>query len=144
MHQIVTDIEVDAQPVVVWSILIDFPSYPDWNPFIRRVSGKPDKGGRLTISVAPPNGRTMTFHPVVLECVENRELRWRGSLPVPGLFDGERFFRLDSLEPGRARFTHGERFTGVLVPLFKRFLDGSVRAGFIEMNQALKSRAEHF
>jgi hypothetical protein len=143
MHQILTDIEVNAEPVVIWSILTDFPSYPDWNPFIRRIAGTPAKGNRLTISVQPPDGRPRTFTPLVLESIENRELRWRGRLPVPGLFDGEHYFRIESLAPGRSRFTHGERFTGALVPLLRRTLDRSIRAGFIEMNQALKSRAEH-
>ena len=143
MHQIVTDIEIEADPVTIWSILTDFASYPDWNPFIRRIEGVPEKGERLSVWVQPPNGRALTVHPRVLECVENRELRWRGELRVPGLFGGEHLFRIESLSSGRARFTHGERFYGMLVPLLRKSLDGRVRAGFIEMNQALKSKAEH-
>lgn len=143
MHQIITDIQIQAQPVTIWSILTDFPSYPDWNPFIRRITGTPAPGSRLAVSVQPPNGRTLTFHPRVLECIENRVLRWQGRLLVAGLFDGEHFFRIDSTAPGQVRFTHGERFSGALIPLFRKLLDGRVRAGFVEMNQALKSRAEH-
>jgi len=143
MYQIATEIDIEAEPQAVWSIIMDFPAYPDWNPFIRRISGTPSAGSRLTVSIKPPNGRALTIRPVVMTCVENRELRWRGRLAVPGLFDGEHFLRLDSEAPGRVRFTHGERFTGVLIPFCRRFLEGAVRAGFVEMNQALKSRAEH-
>jgi len=143
MHQITTDIDIDAQPAAIWSMLMDFPSYPDWNPFIRRIEGDPVAGGRLEISIMPPDRRAMTFRPLVLENVENRILSWRGSLPVPGLFTGEHFLRLETLAPGRTRFIHGERFTGLLIPLLRKSLDGPVRAGFVEMNQALKSRAEH-
>lgn len=143
MHQVVTDIDIEADPAAIWSILMEFPSYPDWNPYIRRIAGTPEEGGRITITVQPPKGRALTVRPLVLECTENRELRWQGRLPVPGLFDGEHFMRIDSPAPGRARFIHGERFTGVLIPFCRRFLEGPVRAGFIEMNQALKSRAEH-
>ncbi|HSH41007.1 MAG TPA: SRPBCC domain-containing protein [Arenicellales bacterium] len=143
MRQILTDIEIEAEPVAIWAILMGFPSYPDWNPFIRRIEGPAEEGGRLTVEVQPPDSRARTFHPVVIEYVDNRVLRWLGRLPLPGLFDGEHFFRLEALAPGRARFIHGERFTGLLVPFSKRFLDESVRAGFLEMNQALKSRAEH-
>ena len=25
--------------------LLDFPAYPDWNPFIRLIKGTPDRGG---------------------------------------------------------------------------------------------------
>lgn len=38
----------------------------------------------------------MTFHPVVLVAVQERELRWLGRLLIPGLFDGEHTFQLDS------------------------------------------------
>lgn len=143
MHQILTDIEIQAQPVTIWSILTDFPAYPDWNPFIRHITGTPTVGTRLTVSLKPPNGRAMTFRPVVLECIDNRTLRWQGRFLAPRLLDGEHFFRIESPAPGRVAFTHGERFSGLLVPLCRKLLDGPVRAGFMEMNQALKSRAEH-
>ena len=38
MHQIVTQMDIAASPERVWSILMDFPAYPQWNPFIRCVA----------------------------------------------------------------------------------------------------------
>ena len=32
MHQIVTEIDIAASPERVWSILMDFSAYPQWNP----------------------------------------------------------------------------------------------------------------
>ena len=32
MHQIVTQMDIAASPERVWSILMDFPAYPQWNP----------------------------------------------------------------------------------------------------------------
>jgi uncharacterized protein YndB with AHSA1/START domain len=32
MHQIVTQIDIATSPERVWSILMDFPAYPQWNP----------------------------------------------------------------------------------------------------------------
>jgi len=143
MHQIVTDIEIHASPAAVWKILTDFASYGDWNPFLRRIEGEPIEGSTLDIALKPPTGRRFDFRPRVIACIENRELRWAGRLLIPGLFDGEHFFRIEALRPGSVKFTHGENFTGILVPVLRRFLDRGIRAGFIEMNQALKSRAEH-
>lgn len=143
MREIVADIQIDAEPTAIWSILTDFASYPEWNPFVRRAAGIPAAGNRLTIEVKPPNHRAVTDRPLVTECVENRLLRWQGGVPVPGPFSGEYCLRLEALSPGRTRFTHSGSFSGVLVLLFKRFLNGPLRAGFIEMNQALKSRVEH-
>lgn len=143
MHQIVTEIGIAAPPSAIWQILTDFSTYAEWNPFIRRISGKVACGSRLTILIAPPTGRSFTFRPRISGLVENKELRWKGRALVPGLFDGEHYFQIDATHPGGSQVIHGERFSGVLVYALKGYLDRAVRAGFIEMNQALKSRVEH-
>jgi hypothetical protein len=142
MHEIRTEIEIDATPERVWSILIDFPSHAEWNPFIRSIKGVPKVGERLTISIQSQGSKGMTFRPTVLVVIPNRELRWLGRLFLPGIFDGEHSFEIGELALGRVRFIHGERFSGVLVPFAKSSLEGATKAGFLAMNQALKSRAE--
>jgi len=142
MHEIRTEIEIDASAERVWSVLLDFPAYPEWNPFVRSISGDPRPGGRLRVSLHPPGGRAMTFRPTVLAAVPDRELRWRGRLLLPGVFDGEHYFQIATVAPGRVRFTHGERFSGLLVPLLKASLEQSTKAGFVAMNDALRQRAE--
>jgi hypothetical protein len=84
----------------------------------------------------------MTFRPTVLNASKPHELRWKGRLLLPRIFDGEHYFRILPLGPGNVRFVQGERFSGVLVPLPKRSLDTGTRAGFIAMNKALKVRVE--
>lgn len=32
-------VEIAAPPTAVWAILMDFERYPDWNPFIIKISG---------------------------------------------------------------------------------------------------------
>ena len=41
MKVIHTEIEINAPASRVWEILTDFGSFPQWNPFIRQVSGEP-------------------------------------------------------------------------------------------------------
>jgi hypothetical protein len=140
MKEITSTVDIDATPQRVWEILTDFDSYPEWNPFIRRASGRPERGAKLEVRIEPPGGRRMTFKPTVLAAEPARELRWVGRLLLPRIFDGEHSFRI---EPGddRVRFVQSERFTGALVPLFGKTLE-QTRRGFEQMNQALKSRAE--
>ena len=71
-----------------------------------------------------------------------RELRWRGRLLLPGIFDGEHYFQIRESKPGITTFLHGERFSGLLVPLAKSGLESGTKAGFEAMNRALKTRAE--
>jgi len=82
------------------------------------------------------------LRPTVLAVEPNRQLRWKGQLLVPGMFDGEHFFRLEPNAGGGTTFHHGEIFSGLLVPLLKRVLDGATKQGFIAMNEALKREAE--
>ena len=137
-----SEIQIDAPAERVWRLLTDFDSYPQWNPFIRNISGQPAPGERLEIRLAPPGGRAMTFKPKVLRAEPNRELRWLGHLLVPGLFDGEHSFSIQALDENRIRFVQREAFKGLLVPLFARSLETNTQRGFEEMNRALKERAE--
>lgn len=136
-----TEIEISASSEQVWQILIDFGAFSEWNPFIRRASGQPATGERLEVFIEPPGGKGMTFRPTVVKAEPGRELRWLGRLFIPGLFDGEHYFIIESMSEGRVRFIHGEIFRGMLVPLLGGTITKAAQ-GFEEMNRALKDRAE--
>ena len=141
-HRLDTSIAVDATPERLWSLLTDFAGYPRWNPFVRSIAGELEVGKTLDVSVEPPGGRAMKFHPVVLAVDPGRELRWKGKLLIPGLFDGEHWIRLSHVANGHVVVEHGEMLNGLLVPRYRPAIDGSTRAGFIAMNEALKREAE--
>ena len=140
--QLRTDIAIDATPRRVWEVLTDFSAYPDWNPFIRRIAGPATEGSRLEVDLQPPGGRGITIRPTVKSAKPERELRWLGHLGVPGLFDGEHAFRLETLGDGRTRLVHEETFGGLLAPIVLNRIGEQTRQGFVAMNEALKSRAE--
>ena len=78
------------------------------------------------------------FHPTVLVARAGRELRWRGHVLVPRLFDAEHYFLLQP--QGTATIlTQGERFRGVALWFFDVT---ELAPGFQAMNAALKARAE--
>jgi hypothetical protein len=132
---------IAAPPQQVWQILADLPAYPEWNPFIVDAAGALLEGERLRVRIAPEGGRATTFRSVVRCVVPGQELRWRGSLLLPGLFDGEHAFRLQPLGRG-THVVQRERFTGALVPLLLPGMRERVQAGFEAMNAALRARAE--
>jgi hypothetical protein len=137
-----TRIEIQATPERVWQVLTDFSSFPEWNPFIRKVKGEPREGATLEVYLEPPGERGMTFHPRVLAVEPDRELRWLGNLFLPGLFDGEHIFTIETINEKRVRFTQREEFSGLLVPVLASRLEEGTWRGFREMNKALKDRAE--
>src|SRR6185437_14032153 len=101
MHELSATIDIDAPPRRVWEIVAAFEDYPDWNPFIRSIKGAPAPGTRLEVRIEPPGGRGMSFRPTVLVAEPERELRWRGRLLVPGIFDGEHSFHIDPVGEDR-------------------------------------------
>jgi len=142
MYSLETQIEVDASPTRVWQLLVDFPAHAGWNPFIRAIEGDLQVGKFLDVQLQPQGGRAMRFRPEVLVVTPGRELRWKGKLFVRGLFDGEHYFMIEDRPRGGSVFRQGELFSGLLLPLFRRSLDGPVRASFAAMNEALRREAE--
>jgi hypothetical protein len=141
VKRIERSVEIDAPSRDVWEVLVDFARYPEWNPFVRSVSGEAVRGARLRVELSPPGGRGMKFRPRVLAAIPGRELRWIGRFLVPGLFDGEHSFVIEPLDQRRCRLIQGETFRGLFVVLLGKGLEATAD-GFDQMNQALKTRAE--
>lgn len=138
---IATGLEIDAPPARVWSVLVDLPSYAEWNPFIVEASGQVAVGETLSLRMALPGWSPTAIAPTLLAVDPDRELRWKGRLLVPGLFDGEHAFVLTPLADGRTRLDHREHFSGILLPLARLLIyEDTVRA-FHALDAALAARA---
>ena len=142
MKNLKTEITIKAPVSKVWQVLMDYESYPEWNPFIKEVKGNTQPGGKLEATIQPPNKNPMQFTPVVLKNEANKEFRWLGHLFVKGLFDGEHYFQLEYLSENQTKLTQGENFTGVLAGLLLNMIGDNTLKGFELMNQALKERVE--
>jgi hypothetical protein len=122
---------------------MDFSTYPDWNPFMRSVKGEPSVGGKLQVKLQPSGAKGMTFKPTVLTMDRNHEIRWIGHLLFPGLFDGEHILEIQPIDGGkRVIFVQRELFAGVFLPFLSGMIRKDTARGFVEMNKALKERAE--
>jgi hypothetical protein len=72
----------------------------------------------------------------------NHKLTWRGQLIIPGLFDSVHSFTIDPIDNNSVRFSQGEKFSGLIVPLLAKDLNTKVIHGLELMDRALKVRAE--
>jgi len=135
--QIKTFITINASKEKIWKILTDFENYPEWNSFIKSVTGDVKVGNQIQIKL-----QGMTFKPIVFTFNENTELKWLGHLWFKGLFDGEHKFKLTDNGNGTTNFEQSENFSGILVKLFAKSLDKNTKNGFDQMNEELKLRAE--
>ena len=140
--QLVSSVDIDAPAATVWEVLVDFATFPTWNPFIVSAEGDLEVGGRLTLRMQPVGGSAVTLRPTLVEVVQGRRLRWLGRLGVRGLFDADHLFTIEPLPAEGARLVQQEEFGGLLVPLFSRSLDRGTLPAFRAMNAAVKDRAE--
>ncbi|WP_277552669.1 SRPBCC domain-containing protein [Halobaculum limi] len=134
---------VDASPAAVWQTLTAFDAYPEWNPLIRRVSGRPTEGHKLGVLLTQNGIPPTLIRPTVTRLVPERELSWRSAAPIPGSFEATHRFLLEPLTDGeQTRFTQTETFGGVAAGLVPRGLRTRIREGFVAMNEALAARVE--
>lgn len=141
MKSLQTEIVVNASAEKVWGIMTDFGKFPDWNPFIVKLEGKPEVKTRLRAELKNGKGVSV-FKPEVLVAEKNKAFEWLGSLPVPGLFKGHHYFRIEAISAAQVKFIHGEEFSGLLAGPIMNRIGEQTRNGFISMNKALKERAE--
>lgn len=141
-HELVTKITINADSSEVWKHLSDFERYEQWNPFVISAQGEAVEGGQIKATIKPPEGNAMDFEPTLLVVQEESELRWIGELLIPGLFDGEHYFKISPTADGNIEFIQGEIFTGLLAWILIPSIEADTKAGFEAMNAALKELSE--
>lgn len=138
---VTSDVLIAAPPQAVWTILLDFPRYPDWNPFIRRIEGPPEPGGRLDFVFRIHPGLTLSAEGRLHRLEEARALSWTGHAGDPRLLSVEHWFVLDPQGAG-TRLVQGENFFGAGASGWTYLFARLLRRAYDDMNQALKALAE--
>jgi hypothetical protein len=123
MPLLTSEITIDAPPDVVWRVLSDFGSYPEWNPIEIEAKGEPVVGSTLEHTAKLPGRKPQSFRATIIEATPARALAWKGSIIVRGLFDVRHHFEIDPVDGKHSRLRQFEQFSGVLVP----FLRGALR-----------------
>jgi hypothetical protein len=141
-REIEESIEIAAGPSEIWWQLTNFDSYYEWNPFITRIDGELREGARLSVTLNLQPTPEITIRPKVIVVDLQRQLRWRGQMGLPNLFDGEHIFTLETTGVNRVCFTQRERFSGLLAAGGVALIERNLRRSFREMNEALRQRAE--
>lgn len=54
-------VEIDAPATLVWDVLVDYPSYPEWNPYTVAVETTLEVGDPIDLTLPNPDGSPGTF-----------------------------------------------------------------------------------
>jgi S-(hydroxymethyl)glutathione synthase len=137
-----TEIEIEAAPQTVWSILDDLERYGEWNALLPRIAGRTTVGERLDASIAYTGQAAIDFRPKLLRVVGARELRWVSEIPGDPPSRAEHYLLLTPSPGGGTTLENTEIFDGPIADTIWPMMDGVGRRDFEAMNEALKRRAE--
>ncbi|KAI0057623.1 hypothetical protein BV25DRAFT_1357244 [Artomyces pyxidatus] len=155
---ITSSVSIRAPPKNVWDVLLDFPSYSEWNPYIRTqvpldeagqplLGRAPERGVHIRLAMHIPPTMDDSAKPSQAEEIlthvdhENLRLAWRFATPARWLMHAERWQILRGAGE-QTTYETWEVFGGLLAYPISFFMKGKLQAAFDAMAEALKARAE--
>lgn len=144
--EIFTEIEIAAPAPEVWRVLTDFSGYSDWNPIMPRISGHAEVSSRIRIWFTAFANLQIPMDAEVVTVDQHRELCWVGPpfSQLRPLVSGRHYFRLHETGIGMVHLSHGEVFSGYLIPRGFNLGRGMLERAYNEFNRALKDRVERY
>lgn len=132
---------VAAPADVIWEVLSDIPSWPQWNPLYPKADGVIRIGSVLDLDVAIEGQPVRPIKPVVLDWAPYDHLHWRLSM-ANGMIKSVRYLEIEPLSDTGCIFSNGEIFGGLLTPFVIGPMRYPIRRGFEALGEALKVQAE--
>ena len=145
MTHVVTSVtvEIDAPAAFVWDVLVDYPRYPEWNPYTVAVSTTLELGDPIDLTLPAPDGSDSTFvNREFIRVVDPpRHLRYDTGEEIPGVF-GIRDQWITELGPNRCAYHTTDTISGKYADIVMEKTGTWIKAGFDSVAYALKARAE--
>ncbi|MBK8847484.1 MAG: SRPBCC domain-containing protein [Bacteroidetes bacterium] len=138
------EIEINASIDKVWSEIIDFKSYKNWNTQLTFLGGEVKPGGKLHLKLSTDGAAPYEFKPAISHWEERKQFAWIAITGIPRVFDGEHFFELRDLGNERTLLVNREEYRGILSLIFKELpMMKNAPSGFKKMNLEFKSYVEN-
>jgi uncharacterized protein YndB with AHSA1/START domain len=145
MTHVVTSVtvEIEAPAAFVWEVLVDYPRYPEWNPYTVAVATTLEIGTTIDLTLPAPDGSDSTFvNREFIRVVDPpHHLRYDTGEEIPGVF-GIRDQWITELGPDRCAYHTTDTLSGKYADIVMEKTGDWIKAGFDSVAIALKARAE--
>lgn len=145
MTHVITSVtvEIDAPAAFVWNVLVDYPSYPEWNPYTIAVETSLEIGDPIDLTLPNPDGSegTMLNREFIRVVDPPHHLRYDTGEEYSGLL-GMRDQYVTELGPNRCSYHTTDTLSGELADQVMETNGAWIKTGFDAVAHALKSRAE--
>ena len=143
MQVITTEIEIAASPEQVWDVLSDVESWGDWSPIIKEVSGRPEEGSKLQVTMSGKDESKSgpKYAPTILKFSRPKKIHWRAHMMASFLFTNDKILELEEVDNG-TKLIHKETFKGLMAKMMCKQMEVGVPPMLATMNMALKEKVE--
>jgi hypothetical protein len=145
MKHVVTSVtvEIAAPASFVWDVLVDYPRYPEWNPYTIAVETTLEVDDRIDLTLPSPDGSgdTILNREFIRVVDPPHHLRYDTGSEYQGLL-GMRDQFITELGPDRCSYVTTDTLSGELADLVMETNGDWIKAGFDAVAHALKARAE--
>jgi uncharacterized protein YndB with AHSA1/START domain len=145
MTHVVTSVtvEIAAPAAFVWDVLVDYPNYPQWNPYTVRVATTLAVGDPidLTLPAVDGSGGTFVNREYVRVVDPPHHLRYDTAEEMPGIF-AVRDQWITPLGTGRCAYHTTDTISGKYADQVMELTGAWIKAGFDSVANALKARVE--
>ena len=136
-------VEIAAPAAFVWDVLVDYPRYPEWNPYTIAVETSLQMGDSIDLTLPNVDGTDGTFvnREFIRVVAPPHHLRYDTGEEYPGLL-GMRDQYISELGSDRCTYHSTDTLSGELADLVMEANGDWIKAGFDSVARALKARSE--
>ncbi|WP_416311577.1 SRPBCC domain-containing protein [Pseudomonas sp. W03] len=137
-------VEIAAPAELVWSILVDLPSYPQWNPYTVKVESSLRLGDPVNLFLPDPTRPGELLHVVeyLADFEPHRLLAWEMIASADNPDAARREQIIESTGPNSCRYQTTDQFLGPTADQVMANHGPWVKQGFDAVALAVKARAE--
>ncbi len=146
MTHVVTSetVEIDAPAAFVWDVLVDYASYPQWNPYTIAAETTLEIGAPITLTLPhyDDSGGTIVTREYIRVVEPPHHLTYDSGEEFDGVV-GVREQWITPLGPDRCSYHTTDTLTGEHAELAIQVTGDWMQAGFDSVAHSLKARVEH-
>ncbi|MBK5307980.1 MAG: SRPBCC domain-containing protein [Frankiaceae bacterium] len=137
-------VDIAAPAAFVWEVLLDYPRYPEWNPYTVRVESTCLLGDPVDLYLPDPLKPGELMHQREWICLVDAPRQFAYEMhPTPELdVHARRDQYVEETGPEACRYWTTDVFSGPLADLVMEHSGAWVKEGFDAVAHALKSRCE--
>lgn len=144
-NNVFTEIEIDATPEQVWSVLTDWNKLPEWSSSFQGISTDGLTKGERSISYfkKPITGSNIEFEHEITDYEEGVKFGWSGK--VAGNVKDHHIYSVEGTKDGKTIFRQEDGFHSVHQShsSFMNFVSKhGIKAAYVQFNKELKQRVE--